>query len=202
MDPAPRVSFARLDVPVALAGLQAEVDRLLAQGWVDHVNQRDYTGRWDVLPLRCPRQHVAAHPVLQGFALEGGEDWQDLPVLDGCPSIRGLLEALDCPLQAVRLMRLQAGAEILPHRDPGLGIEHGLARLHVPVRTNAAVGFIVHGERMPMQAGELWYFNADQVHEVHNRGDEDRIHLVIDCVANDWLAAKVQAGRPRHPAPG
>ncbi|KFN46738.1 aspartyl/asparaginyl beta-hydroxylase domain-containing protein [Arenimonas metalli] len=202
MDTAPGVSFARLDVPVALAGLQAEVDRLLAQGWVDHVNQRDYTGRWDVLPLRCQRQHAAAHPVLQGFALEGGEDWQDLPVLDGCPSIRGLLAALDCPLQAVRLMRLHAGAEIHPHRDPGLGIEHGLARLHLPVRTHEAVGFLVDGERMPMQAGELWYFNADQVHEVHNRGVEDRIHLVIDCVANDWLVAMVQAGHPRHPAAG
>ena len=107
-----------------------------------------------------------------------------------------------CALQAVRLMRLHAGAEIHPHRDPGLGIEHGLARLHLPVRTHEAVGFLVDGERRPMQAGELWYFNADQVHEVWNRGDEDRIHLVIDCIANPWLVAKVQAGDPRHPAAG
>lgn len=202
MDTAPVVSFARLDVPVPLAGLQADVDRLMAPGWVDHVNQRDYTGRWDVLPLRCQRQHAGSHPILQGFALEGGQDWQDLPVLDDCPAIRALLGALDCPLQAVRLMRLHAGAVIHPHRDPGLGIEHGLARLHVPLRTNEAVAFLVDGERLPMRAGELWYFNADQVHEVYNRGDEDRIHLVIDCVANDWLLAKVQAGEPRHPAPG
>ncbi|HEX4854787.1 aspartyl/asparaginyl beta-hydroxylase domain-containing protein [Arenimonas sp.] len=202
MDRSPVVSFARLDVPVALAELQAEVGALLDRGWVDHVNQRDYTGRWDVLPLRCQREHADAHPILQGFAIVGGEHWQDLPVLDHCPAIRGLLAALACPVESVRLMRLHAGAEIKPHRDPGLGLEHGVARMHVPVRTNASVAFVVDGERMPMQAGELWYFNADQVHAVHNRGDQDRIHLVIDCVANDWLVAKVQAGDPRHPAPG
>ena len=28
------------------------------------------------------------------------------------------------------------------------------------------------------------------------RGSEDRINLVIDCVANDWLRAKIDAADP------
>lgn len=91
-------------------------------------------------------------------------------------------------------MRLAAGAAIKPHRDHGLGMAFGEARLHVPIHTSAAVSFLVDKQRIPMGAGELWYFNADQIHEVYNRGDEDRINLVIDCVVNDWLRDQILNG--------
>ena len=134
--PAPVLSFARLDIPVALPALQAEVAGLLARPWVDHVNHNDYRGGWDVLPLRCQRQHVDAHPILQGFAIQDGEHWQDLPVLEACPAIRALLARLHCPLKAARLMRLKAGAEIRPHFDHGLSLENGQARLHLPIQSS------------------------------------------------------------------
>jgi hypothetical protein len=38
-----------------------------------------------------------------------------------------------------------------------------------------------------MNEGELWYLNVNQPHHVTNRSTTDRIHLVIDCVVNDWL---------------
>jgi len=122
-----------------------------------------------------------------------GDDWCDLPVLEHCPEIRSVLGQLRCPIKAVRLMRLKAGAEIKPHYDGGLSIEFGEARLHVPIHTSDAVSFIVNNKSIPMNAGELWYFNADQTHEVYNRGSEDRINLVIDCVANDWLCGQIKA---------
>jgi hypothetical protein len=188
------VLFARLDATVVLPALQVELAALLPRPWLDHVNRNDYIGGWDVLPLRCQRQHVDAHPILQGFAITDGEDWQDLPVLDHCPAIRDLLAQLQCPLRAVRLMRLKAGAQIRPHFDPGLSLESGQARLHLSIQTSDTIDFLVEGRRVPMRAGELWYFNAERTHEVHNRGDSDRINLVIDCVANDWLRAQVAAG--------
>jgi mannose-6-phosphate isomerase-like protein (cupin superfamily) len=64
----------------------------------------------------------------------------------------------------------------------------------VPIHTSNSVSFIVDKKIIPMRAGELWYFNADQTHEVYNRGSEDRINLVIDCIANDWLREKILAG--------
>ena len=188
------VLFARIDAAVALPALQAELAALLHRPWLDHVNQNDYVGGWDVLPLRCQRQHVDAHPILQGFAITEGSDWQDLPVLDHCPAIRSLLAQLPCPLRSVRLMRLKAGAHIRPHFDHGLSLESGQARLHLSIQTSDAIDFLVEGQRVPMRAGELWYFNAEQTHEVHNRGDADRINLVIDCDANPWLRGQVAAG--------
>ena len=90
-------------------------------------------------------------------------------------------------------MRLQAGAEILPHRDRGLAAEFGEARLHVPVYSPAGVGFFVDGARVPMLEGELWYINADREHWVTNRSTEHRIHLVIDCVVNEGLLHQIHS---------
>jgi hypothetical protein len=189
----PVVAFARIDDRIPVAGLQAELATLLDRGWLDHVNRRDYSGGWDVLPLRCQREHLGAHPILQGFAISHGDDWADLPVLDSCPAMRAVLDRLQCPLKSARLMRLKAGAEIKPHSDPGLSLESGQARLHLPIQTSDRIVFKVDHQVMPMRAGELWYFNAELEHEVHNHGSEDRINLVVDCVANDWLRGKIDA---------
>jgi len=197
----PPIPFAQIPCVIQLSALQAEVKSLLSgspenkslgnDAWVDHVNKNDYRGGWDVLPLRCQQQYLQSHPVLQGFAIAGGEDWENLPVMAQCPEIQSLFTQLLCPVKAARLMRLKAGAEIKPHRDQGLGMEFGEARLHVPVFTSDAVSFVVDNQLIPMNAGELWYFNADQIHEVYNRSSEDRINLVIDCVVNDWLREKI-----------
>ncbi len=188
------VLFSHLPCVISLMQLQAEVDGLLSRDWVDHVNRNDYSGSWDVLPLRCQRQHLTAHPILQGFAIADDNDWENLPLVDCCPTIASIFTYLQCPVKAARLMRLKAGAEIKPHRDHGLSLECGEARLHLPIHTSDAVSFFVDNQKIPMQAGELWYFNADQIHEVYNRGSEDRINLVIDCVANEWLCEKIRAG--------
>lgn len=185
------IAFARLSCAAPLGGLQADTALLLRQSWVGHVNRRDYQGEWDVLPLRCRREHAAAHPVLQGFSIQAGGEWQDLPLLRACPAIDALLGTLDCALKSVRLMRLCAGSYIKPHRDHGLALEYGEARLHMPIHTSHDVRFVVDGRRVPMRAGELWYINADREHEVRNSGGTDRINLVIDCLVNDWLREQV-----------
>lgn len=191
------ISFSRIDCLVSLVQLQAEVRHLLELEksiWIDHVNTKDYIGHWDVLPLRCQRQYRRAHPVLQGFSIAIGNDWENLPVVDSCPGLQSIFNQLQCPIKSARLMRLHAHAEIKPHRDYGLGMEYGEARLHLPIYINDAVSFIVDQKIIPMCAGELWYFNADQTHEVYNHSNEDRINLVIDCVVNDWLREKIKAG--------
>jgi quercetin dioxygenase-like cupin family protein len=37
-------------------------------------------------------------------------------------------------------------------------------------------------EEVRMREGELWWFDNDQVHEAHNDGDEDRIHIIFDLL--------------------
>ncbi|MDP3227887.1 MAG: aspartyl/asparaginyl beta-hydroxylase domain-containing protein [Acidovorax sp.] len=187
--------FSRLDIPVPIASVQGEVSQLMAGDWLPHVNRGGYDGGWDVMPLRCQMQHVTAHPILQGFSLASlTDDWADLPALQPCISIRQLLAHLKCPLKSVRLMRLHAGASIRSHRDNGLHLGAGEARLHVPVWTNPDVHFVVAGHEVPMREGEFWYFNADEEHEVVNQSHAPRTHLVMDCVATPWLVQRIQEG--------
>jgi hypothetical protein len=91
-------------------------------------------------------------------------------------------------------MQLGAGAEILQHRDHQLGMQHGSARIHVAIRTNPQVDFRVNGQRIELAAGEAWYLDFSQPHTVVNRGAEARVHLVLDCVVDDWLRARIAEG--------
>lgn len=174
-----------------------ELNALLQQNWLPHVNQRDYQGGWDVLVLRCAAEYQGAHPILQAFSISSAEDWRNLPCLESSPALLSFIQSLGCPVKSVRLMRLHAGAEIKPHSDKGLSLEYGEARLHLPLQTNAQLNFYVDDKRVPMQAGELWYINADQVHWVENKGQEARINLVIDCEVNTWLKDLVNAAEIR-----
>lgn len=188
------VSCALLSTISNLSALQAEMQCLLPQEWQAHVNQRDYQGGWDVLPLRCAAEHLHSHALLKSFALSGVTTWQDLPVLSHCPTLMAWLHRLPWPVKSVRLMRLKAGALIKPHRDHGLCLEQGEARLHLPLQTHPELHFYVNDRQVPMQAGELWYINADQVHWVENNGQLDRINLVLDCAVNSVLQEQIYAG--------
>lgn len=184
-------SFASFSCPVPLPHLQRDVEQLIASHWVDHVNKNDYLGGWDLLPLRCKREHKNAHPILQGLDLEAGNTWVNLPVLQQSNALLQAIGALDCPIKSVRLMRLKPRAHIKPHCDKGLCMEEGEARLHLPIFTNEKIDFFVNNRRVPMTPDQFWYINADQLHEVKNNSNEDRINLVIDCVVNDWLTQKI-----------
>lgn len=185
------ISFAKLLPTIDLPAALAEVGVLLTEEWVKHVNKADYQGGWDVLPLRCQRSHFDSHPILQGLAIEDGDEWTDLPALDRCPTLQAFVRRLRCEVKAVRLMRLMPAASIRPHRDAGLAMGFGEARLHVPLCGGADVEFIVNSKTVPMRDGELWYMNADHTHSVCNLGDQVRVNMVIDCEVNAWLQSQI-----------
>ena len=177
----------RLRLPFAFdhAPLGAEVEAIRAT-WIDHLVADNYDGSWTVLPLRQPAG--ATHPVMTIYADPTATDFVDSPSLGRAPYLREVLAGFRCPLRAVRLMRLAPGSRIKPHRDLDLAAEWGMARVHVPITTNPGVEFMLNGTPVAMAPGETWYLRLADEHSVTNRGDTDRIHLVIDCVVDDWLA--------------
>lgn len=172
--------------PSLIAGIHA----IAESDWIAHVNQANYSGDWQVYPLRGLAKYQCSSPILQGFALEEStlaDDFSDYASMAKFPEIMDFLRQLACPILSARLMRLRPGAVINLHRDRGICIAEGQARLHLSLQTDPSVEFVVAGESIQMAEGELWYLNADLEHAVYHRGQRDRIHLVIDCVANDWL---------------
>ncbi|BDX07897.1 aspartyl/asparaginyl beta-hydroxylase domain-containing protein [Planctobacterium marinum] len=171
--------------------IQAELSSIDSAQWVDHVNTNTYEGSWRVFPLRTLRENKEAHPIIQSFQIETGRHWVDLPVLGSLLSIQAIIKSIPVCFYSIRLMLLQPQGFINEHRDRGLNLENGCARLHVPLQTHNEVSFISNGVELPMEAGDLWYINADQPHSVENKGSISRINLVLDCEVNDWLTKKV-----------
>ena len=107
--------------------------------------------------------------------------------LKKCPYLLSIFETFKCQTETFRVHTLDPGASIRPHYDSGYSFEHGKIRLHIPVQTNDKVEIILQGEHVKMKEGECWYCNFDTLHEVHNRSDEPRVHLILDCMVNDWM---------------
>jgi hypothetical protein len=178
----------RLRLPLRFdpASLARDLATLSSTAWVRHYVRANYEGDWSVIPLRAPAGET--HPIRMINAHPTCRDFVDTPLLDPCPYFREIMATFNAPLHNVRLMRLTAGSVIKEHFDHDLSFEDGKVRLHIPVITNDAVDFRLNGMRVAMDAGSCWYLRLSDPHSVANRGSEDRVHLVIDAEANDWIA--------------
>ncbi|BAV04323.1 Aspartyl/Asparaginyl beta-hydroxylase [Filimonas lacunae] len=177
------IRFAHVPLPADIHLIQQEVLKLATQ-WKPHHNTYHYVGDWNVVSLRSPGG--SAQNIIADIT-HVGQEYTDTPLMESCPAIHSFVASLQCSVMSVRLLNLKSGALIKPHRDHELCFESGEARLHIPVFTNDKVCFYCEQDIIPMQEGQCWYINANLTHSVENNGPSDRIHLVIDCVVNDWI---------------
>lgn len=102
------------------------------------------------------------------------------------PIIKELEEDCDGEMGQVLYVNLPAGKVIDPHEDFGSYLFY-ICRYHIPIITNPDVGFIVDEEIKFMKEGECWEINNNKMHSVFNKGNSDRIHLLIDIMPNKFL---------------
>jgi len=107
--------------------------------------------------------------------------------LKKCPYLLSIFNIFQCEVQTFRIHTLDAGASIKPHKDTGYSFEQGKIRLHIPIQTNDKVEILLEKKPVKMKEGECWYCNFDVMHEVHNHSESPRVHLILDCMVNDWL---------------
>jgi len=86
----------------------------------------------------------------------------------------------------VMLPKLKATGNIGAHKDDGYYL-NAVRRHHIPIITNEQVTFIVDKEEINMREGEVWEINNMKKHEVLNPSDQDRIHLLIDIIPNQYI---------------
>ncbi len=177
----------RLQLPLSFDPvlLRRDLDALSATPWTAHFVQQNYEGDWSVIPLRCAAGET--HPIRMIYSDPTATDFVDTPFLAGCGYFQEVIAAFACEVRSVRLMRLTPGSIIKEHADVDLGVEDGTARIHIPVTTNPDVEFLLNHRRVEMREGQAWYLRLNDPHAVANRGTADRVHLVLDLVANDWL---------------
>jgi hypothetical protein len=183
----------RLRLPFAFDPdlLADDLGNLSTTPWIKHFVTQNYQGDWSAIPLRGPAG--ARHPIQMIYSDPTATAFEDTAMLAACPYFRAVLNSFACPLQAVRLMRLTPGSVIKEHTDHDLSFEQGSVRIHVPVITNEGVTFELKRQRVILEAGSCWYLRLSDPHSVSNRGDTDRVHLVIDASVNDWVEAAFTA---------
>ncbi|MDJ0654924.1 MAG: aspartyl/asparaginyl beta-hydroxylase domain-containing protein [Xanthomonadales bacterium] len=188
--PGENTGAIRLPLRFDPAALKRDLQRVPDDGWVMHFVQYNYEGEWSGVALRGPAG--AIHPIQQLTANPGTQAWSNTALYRSCPYFARVMESFRCELLSVRLLRLGPGSMIREHTDHSLSFEDGEVRLHVPVQTNPNIRFWLENQLIPLRAGETWYLNVNLPHRVENLSDEYRVHLVLDCVVNDWL--RRQAG--------
>jgi hypothetical protein len=143
-------------------------------------------GSYKGIALVAPRGRAGANALQLA---EPGTAYEKTRVLRSCPYFDRIIEGLACPVERVRLLRLEPGSKVRDHREPGDGWALGRVRLQIPIVTNDRVVSLVSGRRVDMRPGELWYCDSTRTLRVHNRGSEARVHMVLDVQVDDWLKA-------------
>jgi hypothetical protein len=180
---------------------ELQTDLVNVVDWKNHFNTAIYEGDWSGAPLRA----IPGSPIAI-YSDPTADNWQDSDLLNRCAHFQAALAQFQCPLLSVRLLRLAPGAFIKEHRDYGLGLDVGEVRLHLVVATNPEVECRIDGVPYHWAAGECWYADFGLPHFFANRGDTERVHMVLDCKVNDWLrdlltsAASPPAAEAKHPA--
>lgn len=164
----------KLPIKFCAETLGAEVRALPAHAWEPHPSR--FPGN-EAVPMVTP-----AGQITNDFAGPMGPT----PHLLQCPYMMQAMAALDCVWGRGRLMGLGSGASVPPHVDANYYWRTHI-RLHIAAVTNPAVEFQCGNQTVTMAPGECWIFDTLRPHEVHNRGAEQRVHLVFDTVGGERL---------------
>jgi Aspartyl/Asparaginyl beta-hydroxylase len=109
-------------------------------------------------------------------------------LLKQMPATRKFLSSLGLRYMWVRLARLGPNSFLWEHRDYGELGEAERHRLHVPLVTNSSAALVTGGAKVHLRAGHLWRLTPTHVHGACNMLGPDRLHLILDCYAEESLA--------------
>lgn len=186
--------FLKLPISFDAEALAAEVRALPAAAWVPHPGHI-----FGNEAVRLVTPNGAPTDALAG-PMAATEH------LKGCDYVQQIMAEIGGVWGRSRFMGLAAGAEVPLHIDINYYWRTHL-RIHIPVITNPDVLFTCGDETIHMAPGECWIFDSFRWHEVHNKGSEQRVHLVLDTVGGGLLPqlmkdAEAGSVQPRRLGPG
>jgi hypothetical protein len=106
-------------------------------------------------------------------------------LLKQLPQTRRLLDGLNLTMMWVRLARLSPNSFLWEHRDYGELNATQKRRLHIPLSTNGSAFLALGGVRAHLRAAHIWRLTPTFQHGFCNLYGPDRIHLIIDCYADE-----------------
>lgn len=175
-----------------LSGIHEEVDAA-------NVELESNSDLWGYLPLRTSFEG-SAHSEVVDIPLRGPE----LKMSKTLDMLQGEILCINYPAMArfphiyhlclnlmsfvkgemlgrVVITKLPPGGKIDPHIDEGEAADL-YDRYHVVLNADEGNTFVVDGEEQVMLEGEIWWINNHDIHHVENRGEVDRIHIIVDIM--------------------
>jgi hypothetical protein len=101
------------------------------------------------------------------------------------PHTQRLLDGLHLRVMWARLARLAANSFLWAHTDYDELASVERYRLHVPLSTNSSAYLTMGGAKVQLRTGCIWRLTPSFQHGVCNLFGPDRIHLIIDCYADE-----------------
>jgi hypothetical protein len=156
---------------------------------------------WGIKPSEMPKTWQDAHP----GSLEYRCGWTVLA--QRTPAIRELVESVHWwkGLERVRLLRMEGrggkGGKLNRHTDitdRAAGTRDGqIVRFHIPLVTDPAIvmhawDLTGHESATHLEPWKCYYLDARKPHAVTNPTGVDRVHLVVDVVADDSVRAHIK----------
>jgi Aspartyl/Asparaginyl beta-hydroxylase len=181
MSPASDLSAIRLPRNYDVELLQRDLQTLQEVGRAPQPGPY-HAGEWTGIALYSMGGKQSTFP-----SAAGTEHYQETDELQRAPYMRQILSELDCPKEVVRILFLPPDGHIKDHFDFHTSFQFGLLRLHVPIITHPDVIFVIDGQQVMMNPGELWYGDFSKVHSVKNNSPVVRVHMVIDVQINDFV---------------
>jgi hypothetical protein len=87
---------------------------------------------------------------------------------------------LNCNGVIFRAILARVGPDIkIPEHIDGPKSNDYRRKIHIPIVTNDMVFFTVDGEEKNLKEGEIWEVDVSKLHSVHNKGEENRVHLIV-----------------------
>jgi len=172
-------SFKFLGETPSFTSLLSEVSLLSEEDWIRYRERKRRGGaaaeRTDTIPLIYdPTQSINSHIVHHKYETFSPYIGLIMDLVNESLGTTSIKQAM--------ITRLRSGSVIGRHKDKG-PLTAKTHRIHVPVITNQQCLFTVDDEVRNLQAGEIWLIdNVGRYHSVENRGEQDRVHLIIDAM--------------------
>ena len=135
-----------------------------------------------------------------GLITFGGDPYNDLcsdeeikptRLLQKCPEVQKIIELIPGIKQRVRIMEVKPNTRVFWHYDNGETIDDldykKNARLHIPIFTNNLVEMNICHQKIEWEEGKIYYGDFSFPHMIHNKSNQNRIHLIIDVKISDDL---------------
>jgi hypothetical protein len=159
---------------------------------------------WGAKPSEMSKAWHAQHPEARNYRKC---DWTVLA--DKLPACRNVINAVSWwpGLERVRLLKMSGRAgkpgKLLRHTDvtdKAAGTRDGqIIRFHIPLVTTESVTMTAwnlagHEATVHLPLGSMWYLDARKPHAVTNASGIDRIHLVVDVLADQFCRNAITQG--------